>query len=382
MTTLASRRNAQTLTALLVSQFFRRLSEECTAHIRGSFGGTEVLKKRRIIVPLTDLSPVTGSRNDARNGSVRNTPLAQGLGTLDGGGEPRPRDRLVELQDSSHAGADEGAYVRPTDTPAMGSRLSSGRYEAERRPHDALRHHQTSLDPQPSQCPTRQPTGAEDSAPKQTASRARPEARPQSLGDLLSHKPSKEVRRGASHALKAMAASIEEEAASSIESGYVAAHARKPPTPPTLPPRDKPSPPIPKPTPAHSPATSTLRRPEHAQLASEAAEQRTRMLQLPPPQSQAQRDAQRYGMFGARAPRNSSDTLFVRDDDDDDDDDEEEAVQVPAMQLVHEQEEGAEQRPVGLGKSMLGAPKKPPTATGTAPVAPMMHTSPVGKKGQ
>lgn len=114
------------------------------------------------------------------------------------------------------------------------------------------------------------------------------------------------------------------------------------------------------------------------------AEASTTRNRIPQPRSQSQREAQRYGMFKPRARGDSIDALFVGDDEDEND--EEEAIEVPAMEEVHEQEKGAEPKPVSktvsLGKSLLGAPKNPPKSTGSAPVAPMIHNSAFGKKGE
>ncbi|KAF9734010.1 hypothetical protein PMIN01_08353 [Paraphaeosphaeria minitans] len=300
-------------------------------------------------------------RNDARNGSVRNTPSAQGPGPLDGSGDltsrDRSRDRLVEIP----AGAHEGAYVARTESPnTTCPRRSNARYEAEGRPVSNLRHQQLSSNQQQKSSPLHQPD-SEQPTPKQTPSRHRP----QSLSDLLMHSPPKDARRGSHDILKTMAVSIEEDTISSIEEGYTDIQAQMSPAP------DKPSPPY----------TSTSNR--RAELA-ELAEQRARM---PPPSSSqpqypAQRDAKRYGMFTSHHGRSSADerldSLFVVDDDDEDG----EAVQIPGMQEVDLEMELADsggKKGVSLGKSILGAPKRPPNATGEAPVAPMMHISSAGK---
>ncbi|KAJ4353980.1 uncharacterized protein N0V89_005712 [Didymosphaeria variabile] len=318
----------------------------------------------------SDIHDAARLQKDFRDSSTRNTPLASGLGPVEVSGNmsrDRSRDRLVELPPNRHDGVDEGAHLSPIESNhATGFRQSNGRYAAERHTQKNQRQHRTGLDQQLKQSPVRHRGhrgGAPDqSVTKQLGSRNRPEGRPlpQSLDDLFSHPPPQEVRRGSHDILRAMAANIEEDTVSSIDEGYAAIQAQKPPTPPTIQPLHKPSPPKPN---------DLLRRPEHAQLAAEAAELRNRTLQQ---QSHSQREAQRYGMFNDHSRRSSIDALFVGDNED-------EAVQVPAMQEVHEQEKQAEPRTVSLGKSMLGAPKKPPNATGPAPIAPMMHNSPAGK---
>ncbi|KAL1608363.1 hypothetical protein SLS60_003304 [Paraconiothyrium brasiliense] len=300
---------------------------------------------------------------DVPDSSTRNTPIASGPGPVGGSGDmsrDRSRDRLVELPPNRHDGVDEGAHAIPTESNhSTGFRQWNGRYQKDQRQYRA------SLDQQLKQSPVLQHGAPEQSITKQLDSRNRPEGRPlpQSLDDLFSHPPPQEVRQGSHGILRGMAANIEEDTASSIDEGYADIQAQKPQTPPTIQPLHKPSPPKPN---------GLLRRPEHAQLAAEAAELRSRTLQH---QSQSNRDTQRYGMFNDHTRRSSIDALFVGDHED-------EAVQVPAMQEVHEQEKQAKPRTVLLGKSMLGAPKKPLNATGSAPVAPMMHNSPAGKKDE
>lgn len=214
-----------------------------------------------------------------------------------------------------------------------------------------LRHHRPSLDQQQKPSPTRQRFDSEQPATKQHPSRARP----QSVDDLFKHKPPNEIRPGSHDILTEMAASIEQDTISSIDAGYANIHARKPSPPPTL---DKPA----------------TRRPEHARMAPPPPRSPSQSLSQTP----AQREAQRYGMFMSSHRRNSTDALFVGDDSDSD-----EAVQVPGMQEVDLEADtgGGEKKAMSLGKSILGAPKRPPNATGEAPVAPMMHISPAAKNG-
>ena len=296
-----------------------------------------------------------------------------GHSTLDSGGDGlgyRPRDRLVEMTHTNREEMAEDVFVRPTESYHVGlARPSNSNYEAEHRPQMDPRQHRTTLDQVHEQSPMRRPSTPDHPAAKRVASRSRPEDRPlpQSLTDLLSHTPPKESRRGSHDLLKHMASSIEAGTTSSIDAGYATVQAQKPQTPPNPPTMQSSDKPIPTRTP-----NSQTRRPDHAQLAAEAAESRNRMPQY---QSQSQRDAQRYGMFHGNTRRNSIDALFVGDDED-------EAVEVPGMQEVHEQEKEAEPKTVSLGKSILGAPKRPPNSTGVAPVAPMLHNSPVAKKGE
>ncbi|KAL5382082.1 hypothetical protein DPSP01_006760 [Paraphaeosphaeria sporulosa] len=304
------------------------------------------------------------ARNDARNVSVRNTPLAQGPSTLDGSGDltlrDRSRDRLVKIP----PGANEGAYVSRMESPnTTGPRRSNVHYDTEGRPVSNLRHHQPSVNQQQKSSP-RQPSD-EQPVPKQPSSRNRP----QSLNDLLTHMPLKEVRGSPHDILKAMAAGVEEDTIPSIEKNCADIQAQ---TPSAL---DKPSPPN---------TSIPTRRPE-------LAEQRARM---PPPsssqpQTPAQREAKRYGMFTSHHRRSSADerldSLFVGDEEDED-----EAVEVPGMQEVNDMDAAVDLREragvmkkkgvgVSLGRSILGAPKRPPNATGEAPVAPMMHIDSAGK---
>ncbi|KAF1971890.1 hypothetical protein BU23DRAFT_600103 [Bimuria novae-zelandiae CBS 107.79] len=262
-------------------------------------------------------SGTTEPRSDGRNGSFRKS---QGFGTPNGGDQTR----LVELPQEAHLNIDDGASE---SSHAAESQQPSSRYDGDRRPHK--------------QTPVRRPETPESSLSTRTTGRPLP----QNHADLFSTKHAKNSRRGPN-----MGGSL-------IDEGYALTQKQKPRTPPTAQPPE---------TPQVSPKSmDTPTRAEATQQAAKAAESRQEKSSQKPPE-------QRYGMFGGNGRANSVDRLFVGDDD-------EEALETPHMQEIHEQEEkDTPRKPLALGNSLLGTPKK-----GPAPVAPpMVGPSSAGKKNE
>lgn len=305
-----------------------------------------------MLILVADLTSSAGARTDNRNGSVRETPDV----TIDLTSRDRSRDRLVELP----SGADSNATASRTESPNPTTfpRRSTTRYDAEGRPIQKSRPN--------SQKPPHAPRTSDLELPASKLPQAPSRNLPHTLDDLLDHKTSKEVRPDSHSFLKKITARVVDDTySSSIEQGYDAIHVRdKDPTP--------------KPT-NMSPPTQ----PPAVRRSDAATEHHTRM---PPPSTPAQRDAKRYGMFSPhhRSPHAKSlreSPLFVGSDED-------EAVQVSGAQEIGlgpgiPSSGGNAKRaaPLSMGASMLGAPKKPPNATGEAPVAPMMHNSKSEGKG-
>ncbi|KAJ4302854.1 ATPase of 26S proteasome regulatory subunit 4 [Kalmusia sp. IMI 367209] len=281
-------------------------------------------------------------RNDPRNEAPRKVITRQDLGGPDGNNELSAHNhlqgRLVELSENGRGEADEdkGAAL---SFDAVESRRSNGRFEAEHRPVVASRQHRAAYE-QHDQSQLRRHANGDRSATKQVTSHGRPSDRPlpRTLDELMSQPSGKKYKpRNTFDSLSILGSSAEEEFR--IISKQCTPPVSQPLTEPSASPSKK------------SPANRDHR--EHVQPAPEGLS--------------FQQQSQRYGMFSNQHRDDDLDDLFM--------DDNEEAIEMPAMEEVHEQEE----RPaIYLGTSKLGAPKKPLNASGAAPVAPMMHNSAKG----
>lgn len=276
---------------------------------------------------------------------------------------------------------DDGTREHSVSPDHATSRQPSGRYESSSEHVSQLesRPKRSIIEKQRKQTPVHRPQTPDEAASKQFEPRPRSSCRslPQSHADLFMSKS--ESRRGSNSSVPNMTSIIDE--------GYAAVQKQKLQTPLETQPLEKPSSKL-----DGTPTRMPVNRSEHAQKAAKAAEDRLQKQDKQPDSpaqsqsqsqsqrqtnpSEMQRENQRYDMFGGPTRRNSIDDLFVNDDED-------EAVETPAMQEVHEQEEKeTERKPASLflGNSLLGPSRKPANATGSAPIAPMMHNSPAAKK--
>lgn len=229
------------------------------------------------------------------------------------------------------------------------------------------------IDRQPSVSPGQTPSHRSD-PPSQSSSR-----RPEPPSQSSANQPGPQARSTGrvlpqSHADLFKKKNLPMDMTSVIDQGYAHAQLQKqnrPQQTPQPPPSESQSQPQENPTPKQRSATPTR---------TPVPENHGRNVQA---QSQSQSQSQRYGMFKDPARSTTTkdlDSLFVEDDEDD------EAVQTPGMQEVHEQDEAEEAastpKPLALGNSLLGRSLKERKAAAGAPVAPMMHNSPGGKKGE
>lgn len=250
---------------------------------------------------------------------------------------------------------DDGPSLFVSPGPPTSPPQANTRPEDEHRPRPEPHLNRLAQESRPKQNPIRRPEPPKQPPSKQTPSRTRIGGHPlpQNHADLFKKHPSNNPRLTSPKFM---------DTSSLIDSGYAATQRPKPQTPTHL----------------HSNkhAQNTTSTPNHLSVPLSEPLRATPEAQKAHNREQS---AQRYGMFNRGGDRritgdhrsidDALEDLFGYGDD--------EAVQTPAMQEVHEQEKTDVRKPLHLGNSMLGSLKG---SVGSAPMAPMVHNSPTGKK--
>lgn len=250
---------------------------------------------------------------------------------------------------------DDGPSLFVSPGPPTSPPQANTHPEDEHRPRPEPHLNRLIQESRPKQNSIRRPEPPKQPPSKQPPSRTRIGGHPlpQNHADLFKKHPSNHPRLTSPKFM---------DTTSLIDSGYAATQRPKPQTPTHL----------------HSNkhAQTTISTPNHPSIP------RSEPLRATPEAQKAhsrEQSAQRYGMFNRGGDsringdhRSNDDALEDLFGDGDD-----EAVQTPAMQEVHEQEKTDVRKPLHLGNSMLGSLKG---SVGSAPMAPMVHNSPTGKK--